>query len=65
MNKEDQAKVLRAGFTLLRRDKKTPTIKIKTAAKPYSWIQYKSFPEKAMCDSEMNYLLTNEKYLED
>ena len=66
MNQTDQAKVLKSGFTFLRRqDEPKPLIKIKTADRPWVWLKHMEFESKAARDREMTRLLESSTYLED
>ena len=67
MNASDQAKLAKAGYTIIRRqDSVLPLIKFKSSANPYSWhILKETFKSKAERDRYAKRLLTQDDIIED
>lgn len=67
MNAKDQKKLCVAGYFILRRsDYPQPHIKFKSDANPDSWRRYGDYyPSKAERDRNMNWLLKDNKIIED
>lgn len=67
MNATDQAKLCKAGYTILRRmDYPSPCIKFKSEANPHNWKKYGDYyPSKAERDRSMKRLLQSNDIIED
>lgn len=67
MNANDQEKLCKDGYVILRRmDTPRPHIKYKSKSNPRSWKKFDDdYVSKAYRDRMMTELLKNEKYIED
>ena len=67
MNANDQEKLCKDGYVILRRmDTPFPHIRYKSKSNPRSWKKYDgNYQSKAYRDRIMTELLKNEKYIED
>lgn len=65
MTAKDQSKLIRAGFTIIRKDEVNLTLKAKVVGQSEWHTLYKGFKSKAAMQREVDHLLTFEKFVED
>ena len=66
MNQTDQHKVMKAGFTIIRRSNEpSPRIKQKTLENPWTWVTLNKFDTKAARDRAADELLKSDNFIED